>query len=100
MNKKEIINALSKMKCDIAEVICDISRGGNVIYPNESILVFLVSEPNNDDFIKNNKHWTICNSISDFKKGIVYGKKTVRKSYCKLYVSDFKKVKEFKTDFN
>jgi len=100
MNKKEIINALSKMECDIAEVICDISRGGNAIYPNESILVFLVSEPNNDDFIKNNKHWTICDSISDFKKWIVFGEKAARKAYCKHYVSNFKEIKEFKTDFN
>lgn len=100
MNKQQVINALSKMECDIAEVICDISRGGNVIYPNESILVFLVSEPNNDDFIKNNKHWTICDSISDFKKGIVFGEKAARKVYCKHYVSNFKEIKEFKTDFN
>ncbi len=100
MNKQQVINALSEMECDIAEIICDISREGRIVYPNESILVFLVSEPNNDDFIKHGKHWTICDSISDFKKGIVYGKKAADKSYCKHYVSNFIEVKEFKTDFN
>lgn len=100
MNKQQVINALSEMECDIAEIICDISREGRIVYPNVSILVFLVNESNNDDFIKHGKHWIICDSISDFKKSIVYGKKTAARAYRKHYVSNFIEMKEFKTDFN
>jgi len=99
MNKEQVIKALSDMECEIAEVICDISRGGSVVFPNESILVSLVSEPSNDDLVKNNEHWYWCESIDDFNEGIVYGEDAAREAYCNHYVSDFKEVKEFKTDF-
>ena len=100
MNKREIIEKLSSMDCEIAEVICDISVGGVVIYPDESILVSLVKEPSNDDLVTPHKHWTWCENIKDFKEGIVSGQAAARKAYCKHYVSNFKEVKEFKTDFN
>lgn len=99
MNKQEVIKKLKAASCEIAEVICDISRSGSVVYPDESILVQLVSEPSNDDLIKRQKHWTVCESISDFKAGIVYGEREAKEAYCKHYVSNFKEVKEFKTDF-
>jgi hypothetical protein len=99
MNKQEAIKALESASCEIAEVICDISRGGSVVYPDESILVQLVSEPSNDGLIKREKHWTVCESISDFKAGIVYGEREAKETYCKHYVSNFKGVREFKTDF-
>ena len=99
MNKQEIIEKLQATDCEIAEVICNISRGGTVAYPNESILVELVSEPSNDDQIKIGRHWTVCNGIDDFNEGIVYGEAEAKKCYCKHYVSDFKEVREFKGDF-
>lgn len=99
MNKQEVIKKLESAGCEIAEVICDISRNGSVVYPDESILVQLETEPSNDDLIKRQKHWTVCESISDFKAGIVYGEKEAKEAYCKHYVSDFKEVREFKTDF-
>jgi hypothetical protein len=99
MNKKEVIKALKELECEIAEVICDISRNGNVVHPNESILVSLVSEPCNDDLVQPNQHWYWCESIDDFDDNVVYGEDEARKAYCDHYVSEFKEVKEFKTDF-
>jgi hypothetical protein len=99
MTKKEVINKLLEMDCDIAEVICDISVSGQVVYPDESIVVSLVEQPSNDDLVNPNKHWTWCESIKDFKEGIVSGLSAARRAYCKHYVSNFKEVKEFKTDF-
>jgi len=99
MTKKEVINKLLEMDCDIAEVICDISVSGQVVYPDESIVVSLVEQPSNDDLVNPNKHWTWCESIKDFKEGIVSGLSAAHKTYCKHYVSNFKEVKEFKTDF-
>lgn len=110
MNKEEVIAKLYELqsKCDysieeepkeFAEVICDISRDGKVVYPDESIIVYLVREPNTDDLITIGKHWTICDGIDDFMEGIVYGESDAKAKYCKHYVSDFKEVKYFKSDF-
>jgi hypothetical protein len=99
MTKKEVINKLLEMDCDIAEVICDISVSGQVVYPDESIVVSLVEQPCNDDLVNPSKHWTWCESIKDFKEGIVSGLSAAHRAYCKHYVSNFKEVREFKTDF-
>jgi len=99
MNKKDVIEKLSSMDCDIAEVICDISVNGEVVYPDESIVVSLVEQPCNDDLVIPSKHWTWCESIKDFKEGVVSGRAAARRTYCKHYVSEFKEVREFKTDF-
>ena len=99
MKKVETIKKLKEMQCDIAEVICDIACRGSVCYPNESILVLLQNQPSNDDLIKHGKHWTICDNIDDFKEGMVFGEKEAKEKYCKYYVTDFKEVKEFISDF-
>jgi hypothetical protein len=99
MTKKEVINKLLEMNCDIAEVICDISVSGQVVYPDESIVVSLVEQPCNDDLVNPSKHWTWCESIKDFKEGIVSGLSAARRAYCKHYVSNFKEVREFKGDY-
>ena len=101
MDKREVINKLNTLDCEIAEVICDIttSTDEKPCYSNESVLVFLVKQPSNDDLIKNNKHWTICDSIDDFNEGIVYGEGDAKKAYCNYYVSEFKEVKPFSSDF-
>ena len=99
MNKTEAIEKMNNMEADIAEVICDISRNGVVCYSNESVLVFLVSQPSNDDLIRHNKHWTICDNVEDFTQGMVYGEKEAKEKYSRYYVSDFKEVKEFVSDY-
>ena len=86
----------------IAEIICDIAVNNEVVYPNESILVIVYDKDDsvvNDDQIDTTKHWTICESIDDFIDGMVYGKAKADEVYCKHYVSDFKEVKAFETDF-
>lgn len=110
MNKEQVIDKLYELKynlndvnrndtTELAEVICDISRDGNVVYPDESVIVYLVREPNTDDLIKVGKHWTICDGIRDFAEGMVYGMGEAKAKYCKHYVSDFKEVRYFKSDF-
>jgi hypothetical protein len=99
MNKQDVIQRLNSLDCEIAEVMCDICSNGEKCYPNESIIVLLVSEPSNDDLIKNNLHWTICESIDDFDEGIVYGQAEAKEKYCNYYVSEFHDVKPFVSDF-
>ena len=106
MNKKDVIEKLrsAEYKSGIAEVICDISSNGQVCYPNESILVLLWGYGEDDsacddDQIIQQNHYTICEGVEDFNEGIVYGLEEARKNYCKYYVSEFKEVKPFVSDF-
>lgn len=98
MTKAEVICTLNNANygSGIAEVICDISCNGQVIYPDESILVLLGGEACDDEKLRMGKHWTICNGVDDFDIGIVYGYQSARQCYCKHYVSNFKQVKPFK----
>lgn len=102
MTKSEVINELKKVSLSycIAEVICDIERVNGHKYPNESIIVYLApkEELTNDDLVKPYLHWTICESINDFKDSIKT--KNMPKNYKMWVVSEFKEVKPFKTDFN
>ena len=101
MNKQDVIQKLNSLECEIAEVICDITTmaDSKPCYPNESVLVFLVSQPSNDDLIKYNNHWTVCESIDDFAEGIVFGEAEAKEKYTRYFVSEFKEVKEFVSDF-
>ena len=103
-NKKETIEQLKTLQaqgCEIAEVICDVSATGEIIpcYPKESFLVYLVRQPNNDDQIIRSKHYTVCNSIRDFKIGVVFGEGAARRLYSKYFVSKVYTVREFRSDF-
>lgn len=106
MNKNEVIDKLrsANYESGIAEVICDISSNGEVCYPNESILVLLCGYGEDDsvcddDQIINSKHYTICEGVDDFEEGIVYGTDEAKKHYCNYYVSEFKEVRPFVSDF-
>ena len=106
MNKEEVINILKTITTEypsgIANIKCDIASNGQVCYPDKSILVILNNSPDAgiaDDLIKHHQHWTTCGSIEDFIEGIVYGEQEARKNYCNYYVSDFKSVQPFPTDF-
>lgn len=106
MNKKDVIKLLSEAEpaSGIMEIICDIASNGQVCYPDESILVMLWGYGDDDsacadDQIINSKHYTICAGVKDFKEGIVFGHAAARKAYCNYYVSEFKEVKEFVSDF-
>ena len=103
MNKNEVINKLKEFgsECCIAEVICDIKRPNGTEYPNESIFVFLSAEDEitNDDQIEHYLHWTICESIADFQKQVMW-EKDANKAYKMYGVTAFKEVKPFITDFN
>ena len=41
----------------------------------------------------------ICESVDDFEEGIVYGTDEAKKHYCNYYVSEFKDVRPFVSDF-
>ena len=106
MNKNEVIDKLrsADYESGIAEVICDIVNSENVCYPNKSILVLLwgYGEDDsacNDDQIVYSKHFAICGGIDDFEENIVYGTNVAKEDYCNYYVSEFKEVKPFVSDF-
>lgn len=99
MDKKEVIERLSGMNCEIAEVIGDINKGLELAFPDESVLVILVSNPSIKGLINSCKHWTTCDSIDDFNEGIVCGKDEARETRCKHYFNGFKEVREFKGDY-
>ena len=82
MNIKAAVNVLRNMEGDIAEVI---AKKGN---DSLSYIVYLVSEPSNDDLVKPNLHeWIFC-SVDEFEE-----KFDDETDY------DFN-VLEFETDFN
>ena len=82
MNIKETVKKLRKMEGDIAEVIA--KKGNNSL----SYIVYLVSEPSNDDLVKPNLHEWIFGSVDEFEE-----KFDDETDY------DFD-VLEFETDFN
>lgn len=62
MNIKEAVNVLRNMEGDIAEVI---AKKGN---DSLSYIVYLVSDPSNDDLVKPNLHEWIFGSVDEFKE--------------------------------
>ena len=82
MSREEIIKQFKNAKYEIADVRCDIEEYGR-IFKDESVLVFLVSSPCNDDLVIPCNHWWICSSVEEFltKFGVA------------------KEIREFKSDF-
>lgn len=50
---------------------------------------------NKEDVIK-----ILKDKKTEYKSGIVYGEQEARDNYCNYYVSDFKSVEAFISDFN
>lgn len=94
MDRENVISVMEESSWKAAEVICDISRGGSVCYPNERIIVKLNGF---DEFIEleSGTFWTVCDDLGDFKENIVCGAESARKNGCRYYVSEFKEVREF-----
>ena len=88
MNKKQVVEILKGMDCEIAQVQISFKKDGNEHYDN--VLVYLVSDPSNDDQIMNANHWWIFSNITEFNKEI-------RKVASKMI--DFISVTEFISDF-
>ncbi len=84
MEKKNAIAYLYSMEGDIAEVI--VKNEG----VEKSLIVFLVSEPSNDDLIKNNLHWWIFDSIDEFKKSDYYKDPETEILSIDEFITDFK----------
>lgn len=86
MNKKEIIEILKKMDCDIAKVSFKFIE--EYATTESDLLVYLVDQPSNEDLIIDSKHWYILyiNEFEDYDFNI--GKKY-----------EFTGVSEFVTDF-
>ena len=88
MKKKQVVEILKGMDCEIAQVQISFKKDGNEHYDN--VLVYLVSDPSNDDQIINANHWWIFSNITEFNKEI-------RKVASKMI--DFISVTEFISDF-
>ena len=88
MKKKQVVDILKGMDCEIAQVQISFVKEGNDHY--ENVLVYLVSDPSNDDQIINANHWWIFSNITEFKREI----KNVTSD-----MIDFISVTEFISDF-
>lgn len=87
MSKKEIIEILKNMDCDIAKVSFKFIKEHATT--ESDVLVYLVDQPSNDDLIINSKHWYILCDINEFEDyDFNIGKKF-----------EFTGVSEFVTDF-
>ncbi|HIJ15318.1 MAG TPA: hypothetical protein HA277_02840 [Methanosphaera sp.] len=68
MTKKQVVEALKGMDCEIAQVQISFVKNGYVY--RENVLVFLVSEPSNKDDINYCSHWWIFSNIKEFNNEI------------------------------
>lgn len=68
MTKKQVVDILKGMDCEIAQVEISLVKDGNDHY--ENVLVYLVSDPSNDDQIINSHHWWVFSNITEFKREI------------------------------
>lgn len=68
MTKKQVVEILKGMDCEIAQVQIVFKKGDS--YCSQNVLVYLVSDPSNDDQIINTNHWWIFSNITEFNKEI------------------------------
>jgi len=83
MTKKETIDLLKKAPCKYAEVIVDVWCGGQLIYPNEKVIVSVLETQDFTKFI--GKAYCVFDSIRDFMEHSVFGEQEARKTYCRYY---------------
>lgn len=70
MTKKQVIKLLKGMDCEIAQVQITYWSDYYSRYHHLDVLVYLVSEPSNEDQIINANHWMIFHNINEFNKEI------------------------------
>ena len=68
MTKEQVLEILKLMDCEIAQVKIKFERHCHV--SNTNVLVYLVSDPSNEDQIRNSNHWCIFYNINEFYKDI------------------------------
>lgn len=89
MTKEQVLEILKLMDCEIAQVKIKFERHCNV--SNTNVLVYLVSDPSNEDQIRNSNHWCIFYNIDEFYKDIENRTSTqVEFIMVSEFVSDFK----------
>ena len=89
MTKEQVLEILKLMDCEIAQVKINFERNGHVY--NTNVLVYLVSDPSNEDQIRNSNHWCIFYNINEFYKDIENRTSTqVEFIMVSEFVSDFK----------
>ena len=91
MTKEQVLEILKLMDCEIAQVKINFERNGHVY--NTNVLVYLVSDPSNEDQIQiiMTNHWCIFYNINEFYKDIENRTSTqVEFIMVSEFVSDFK----------
>lgn len=89
MTKEQVLEILKLMDCEIAQVKIKFERHCHV--SNTNVLVYLVSDPSNEDQIRNSNHWCIFYNINEFDKDIENRTSTqVEFIMVSEFVSDFK----------
>lgn len=96
MTKKEVVEILKEMDCEIARVQISFAYNGKVHHGN--VLVYLVSEPSNEDQIIMAYHWWIFNNINEFDNNITEIFKDITNETSTQI--DFNMVSVFLSDFH
>jgi len=93
MTKKQAVEILKGMDCEIAQVKIIFKIDDH--YYNRTVLVYLVCEPSNEDQIIHDNHWCIFYNINDFDKDI---KNRTSTQIDFIMVSEF--ISDFKTEID
>lgn len=90
MTKKQVVETLKGMDCEIAQVQISFVKDRKIY--QENVLVYLVSEPSNEDQIINAKHWWIFSNINEFDEEIKNRTSdNIKFISVTEFISDFKK---------
>lgn len=91
MTREDAINELKKSTCKYAELTVDVLNAhGNVVYPNEKMIVSVLETQNTEDFY--GKAFCVFNSIKDFRENSVFGIKEAKKTYSRYCFGDIKSI--------
>ena len=95
MTKEQVVKILKGMDFQIAQVQISFTNNGKIY--NEDVIVYLVSEPLNEDQIIMANHWWIFHNINDFDENITKIINVLTNGTSKQI--DFINVRRFISDF-
>lgn len=93
MTREIVVNQLKKVPCSYAMITVDVCRGGQVVYPNEKVVISVLETQDPMSFI--GKSYCVFDSIKDFRKNSIFGEDEARKAYCRYYFGNISKIEYF-----
>ena len=90
MDKNQAILQLRQMVCKYAELTIDVWCDGQLVYPDEKVIVSVLETQNQSDFI--GKAYCVFDSIMDFRENSVFGEQEARETYCSYYFGEIHEI--------